>query len=435
MRGTWWWTAIRRSYAPYFLPVALGIAYFARSTEPTEDYRFEWLWASVDSGRWLVLGAAVVTGATAWEAWLARRRLREFEAGLPNPAAARLAIWAGGVFWWSLLHTGVLGWHLWEAARAGAVGTLSATAVVSQYLAIAGWCALGAAVGWWARTPLAPVALALVVVGVTVLNVSIMDRKLRAVTWFGSVRSLVGLEFDTGWILLRLLFFAGLLALVGTAVRFRLVDRVAVSSGLVLAVVAAVLVTDARRVELIPVAVSHHVCEPRRDGIQVCGVPELRSWFPTIADQLAGPVGRLRSLGVQPPASYRLYGPEAPAEVMERGVGVVRLALGDLRRGVGVTPAVVAAATVPYACVGPGEEPSGEFVTVGAVFYGWLLRELGQDAPGTYPEPLVDQIHMSDAATRHSWLAQTYQKLWRCDMTGYAPPPGAPTGTPSGAGG
>lgn len=425
MTATWWWTAVRRSYTPYFLPVAIGIAYFARSSEPSQDYRFEWLWASTDAGRWLVLGAAVITGATAWEAWLTRRRLRELEAGLPNPGATRLMTWVGAVIWWSVAHTGVLVWHLWEAARADAVGTVSVIVVVSQYVAIAGWCALGTAVGWWGRTPLLPIGLALVVVGVTVLNVSIVDRRMRAVTWFGSVRSLVGLEFDTGWVLLRLLLFTGLVVLVVTAVRTRWVDRVAVSAGAVLALVAAVLVTNPRRTELTPVPLARHVCAQQGNGIQVCGVPELRAWFPAVADRLTGPVDRLRSMGAQPPASYRLYGPEAPAEVLEPGVGVVQLGLGDLRHEAPtVTPAVVAAATLPQACVGPEREPSEEFITVGAALYGWLLRDLGHDAPGSYPASLVDHLRGLDPAVQRSWFTQSYAKLWRCEMTGYAPPPG-----------
>ena len=89
-----------------------------------------------------------------------------------------------------------------------------------------------------------------------------------------------------------------------------------------------------------------------------------------------------------------------------------------------MTPAVVAAATVPHACVEPGQEPSDEFMALGAALYGWLLRDLGQDVPGTYPAQLVDRLRALDPAVQRFWFAQTYEKLWRCEMTGYAPPPG-----------
>src|SRR5690606_29738209 len=90
-----WWTWVRRSYAPFFLPVGIGIALALRLDESTYDFRYEWYWASAESGSWLFFGGAVLAGASAWEAWLTRRRNQALTTAAPNPHAGRFSVFVG----------------------------------------------------------------------------------------------------------------------------------------------------------------------------------------------------------------------------------------------------------------------------------------------------------------------------------------------------
>jgi hypothetical protein len=395
----------------------MGIIYAVRAMEPSQEFRYEWQWSSVDAGRWLVFGSAVITGASAWEAWLMRRRLRDFEAGLPNPGATRWRVWVGVATWWLALQGLVLTGHLIAAGAADAVGSVSLVAVATQFAGVAGWCGLGVAIGWWVRSPLAPPVLAALVVMVTVLNPEVSGHTLRSLTWFGSVRSLVGLEFGMSHAVLRLLFFGALTALVVTAVRRRWLGPAVTALATVTALTTAVLVTSPVRPELVLAAPDRHVCV-RGDGVTVCGVPELRGWLGAVGREL-GPVrGRLRGLGVEPPTAFRLYGGEQPAEP-EPGVGVIRVLLTDLREGRSLTPALVAAATVPSGCA--AANPSEEFLLTGAAMFGWVLREVGVDAPTAYPAGLVDEIRRLPVEVQRAWVVATYPRLWRCESVSLPP--------------
>lgn len=418
-----WWTWVRRSYAPYFLPVGIGVALALRLTETTHEFRYEWQWASAESGRWLFYAGALIAGASAWEAWLTRRRNEALTTGSPNHHAGRFSVFIGAAAWWLALHLLIVGAHLSVAAWSGAIGEPALLHLLAQVAAVAGWCGLGAAVGWWIRSPLAAPTLAALIL----LSVPdpIPDVTLRGLTWFGSDTSLVGLRFEPVGLVLKLCFFTGLVLLMIETPRRITTGRALAALGLTTAVAAAVPAV-VLRADLEPVPVADHACTMESE-ITVCGPPEIDSALPTVGRELGPIVADLRGLGVAPPTTFRVHG-LGGAAAAEPGIGWLPISGAPRHSGLGIPrQALVQAATVPTSCGEPSAEKRNETMVLREAVYGWALNELGVDVPHNpplYSPDLINDLRTIPTAAQRGWFVDTYTALWHCAETGLRLPEG-----------
>ena len=419
-----WWTWVRRSYAPFFLPVGIGIALALRLDESTYDFRYEWYWASAESGSWLFFGGAVLAGASAWKAWLTRRRNQALTTAAPNPHAGRFSVFVGVVTWWLALHLLILAAHLVTAGLSGAVGEPAMLHLLTQFVAVVGWCGLGVAVGWWIRSPLAaPVLAALILISVPD---PLPGVSLRGLTWFGSAASLVGMRFEPLALGLKLGFFAGLALLVVTTPRHGFAGRVLTVFGVTIAVAAAMLAVVPRS-DLKPVPIADHTCTPDLSKIVVCGPPELKPRLSDISQALEPIVDDLQNLGVDPPATFRVHG-RGGAVAPEPGVGWLAIAAVPLRSDVDIpTHALVEAATVPTSCGDPDEDSWVETMVLREAVYGWVLREwevTAADGSVLYSPDLINDLHSLPPAKQREWFVEAYTTLWQCTESGLWLPEG-----------
>ena len=423
MTARLWWTSVKRSYAPYFLPLPVAILYFVQSSEPNQDWRTEWLWTSMAAGRWLLFGGAVIAGATAWEAWLTRRRAAAFEPELTDPHAGRLAVWLGAVTWWLALHLAILAFYLITAAGSQPVGRISMLTLGVQVAAVAGNCAAGTAAGWWIKSPLAAPALAVVLVAATVVDLSQYGMHFRGLTWFGSVRSLIGLELVPALLLYRLGFFAALVLLIVVAVRHRLVGQIATAAALVLAVTFAVPAINPRQQELRPAPLTAHVCTDGRTGPQVCGVPELQRWYPQFVTQLTDIETAIAEDAPDTPRRFRVYGEAVPLGA-ERGVGQIRLRPSLIEQPDQRHAALIEAVIIPFGCLDAGTPPSQDAQLIASALLALTRTTLGLPASDDAPQQLVDGVRALPPTARMQWFSANYRRLWSCEQTGFTLPDG-----------
>lgn len=418
-----WWTWVRRSYAPFFLPFGVGIALALWLSESTHEFRFEWQWASAESGTWLFFAGAIIAGTSAWEAWLTRQRGETLTAGSRSPHAGRLSVFTGAVTWWLALHVLIVAAHLVAAALSEAIGEAAVLHLLAQFSAVAGYCGLGVAVGWWIRSPLAaPVLAALILLSVPE---PIPGISLRGLTWFGSAASLVGLRFEPLSLMLKLCFFAGLV-LLGIAVpRQILAGRVLTALGCMVAIAAAVPAVMPRA-DLEGVPIAHHTCRSVSE-IVVCGPPELEAILGTTGHEVAPVVADLQRLGVDPPTKFRVHGRGGPV-VPEPGVGWLSVSKAPRHGEVEIPRHVlVEAVTVPTSCGDPSEDRWVETMVVREAVYGWVLSRWGIETSGgqpLYSPDLISDLHGVSAAAQRDWFVETYTALWRCEEAGLRLPDG-----------
>lgn len=426
-----WWTWIRRSYSPFFLPAAVGITFFIRYSEPNQDFRFEWQWASVSAGEWLVFGGALITGASAWEAWLTRRRLAGFTSAQRKPSLGVIAVWTGAVTWWLALHALIVGGYLTAAALSGAIGEIELIGLAVPFVAVAGFCALGVALGWWIRSPVtAPAAsvalLYLVVVGIPGAGATL---DARGVLWFGAATSLIGWRISLEYVALQSAAFAGLVLVVLAVTRQTVLRRALVTVGVIASLFASLVAMSPER---------RHwerdeadlTCTDPVAGVTVCGTSHTAPLLPAVAEQLAPVAAKVRALGVAPPTSYQVVG-DGGGRGPKPGEGMVPI---DRLRGNASIDRVtlISAITLPFSCGRPSEERAMAVMDFRTAVYGWTLRELGEDDPGRYPPYIVDDIRAASRRAQLEWFVTAYKKSWSCAESGFPYPAGAAAPTEGG---
>jgi hypothetical protein len=373
-----------------------------RLSDPSPRFRFEWPWATALAGEWLVFGGAVIAGVTAWEAWLARRRLDAFVVSHPRRRAHVFALWAGSTTWWVLLHTLFLIVHLAAALLSHAIGPAEPLIIMVQYIAVCGFCALGALVGWYGRWVFAAPLLSLALIAVVLSGAG-----AQRIMWFTSASSLLGWQPVPSSYALQAAVYAGLLVIVVGQVLPVALRRGLLMTGMALALCAAVPAADGRKYWQPVVAADH--CVRQADGVTVCAGDGFTSLYPNVARSLAPVVRRLQELGVDPPTTYVIAAGDS-VRVPDPHDGVIPVDAVNGRTHI-PSAALVMAATVQTGCARP---TSGQ-VERQAVVYGWFLQEFGTDAPGRYPPEQVRQLRALDTTTQRSWVRNAYTRAWACD--------------------
>ncbi|MFI1045003.1 hypothetical protein ACH4U3_04180 [Streptomyces griseoruber] len=295
---TMWRIWTRTSYAPVFLVIPVVIEALLRMSDPTPRFRFEWPWATALAGEWLVFGGAVVTGATAWEAWITRRRMDAFVIDRSRRGAHVFAVWAGATTWWVLLHSLFLSVHLAAALFSHAVGPVEPLLIVVQYVAVCGFCALGALVGWYTRWVFAAPLLSLALIGVVLSGTG-----AQRIMWFTSASSLLGWRPVPSSYALQAGVYVGVIAVVVGQVLPVVIRRGLLAAGLALAVCAAVPASASGRAYWRPVVAADH-CARQHNGLTICAGDGFQSLYLHAARSLAPVVRRLQELGIDPPTTY-----------------------------------------------------------------------------------------------------------------------------------
>ncbi|MBT2398748.1 hypothetical protein [Streptomyces sp. ISL-100] len=422
-----WSTWIRRSYAPYFLPAALGILFFIRYSEPNQDFRFEWQWASVGAGEWLIFGGALIAGTSAWEAWLTRRRLAGFAPGQSKPSMGLIAVWTGTATWWLALHALILAGYLAAATLSGAIGRLELVGAAVPFVAIAGYCALGAILGWFIKSPATAPAVSVALLYLVVVGIPGAGDALdaRGVLWFGAASSLVGWRMSLGNVALQAAAFAGLVLVILAVTGSTVLRRALVAVGVTGSLAASLMAMSPER--------SHWerdeaglTCANPIAGVTVCGTSVIASRLPAVAEQLAPVLAEIRALGVVPPKSYRIIGTEGGTKP-QAGEGLIPL---DRLRGTAPIDraTLIRAVTLPFSCGMASRDTGMAVMEFRTAVYGWTLQELGEDDPGRYPPQLVDDIRATSRQAQLKWFLAAYNKSWNCAESGFHYPAGvAPT--------
>ncbi|MEU5099888.1 hypothetical protein [Streptomyces sp. NPDC020996] len=401
---TLWRIWTRTSYAPFFLAIAAVIELLLRLGDPSPRFRFEWPWATVLAGEWLVFGGAVIAGTVAWEAWLTRRRLDAFLTGPSRGSANVFAVWAGAATWWTMLHTLFLAVHLMAASLSDAVGPVQPLIIAVQYIAVWGFCALGALVGWYLRWVFAAPLLTLALVAVV-----LSGAEAQRIMWFTSASSLLGWQPVTSSYALQAAVYAGVLVVVLGQLLPTVLRRGLLVAGLVLSLVTVPAAASGRSYWKPAVSAAH--CARQADGLTVCAGDGFESLYPRVAASLTPVVRRMRAWGVEPPVTYVIAAGDS-VRIPDRRDGVISVAAVNGRTHV-PPAALVMAATIQTGCA----RPTSEQVERQAILYGWFLREFGTDAPGRYPPQPVQQLRSLDTATQRAWVQEAYARAWACDRT------------------
>jgi hypothetical protein len=390
------------SYAPYFLPLPVILEIVLRLSEPNQNFRHEWPWATAVAGEWLVFGGAIVVGVTAWEGWLTRRRLSVFAADQPRLHAGIFAVWAGAATWWLFLHTLILAFHLSLAAASGAVGRIPYLIVAVQYAAVLGLCALGALIGWFGKW-VATAALA----SLALAAVPLSGPGIHRLMWFTSAGSLIGWEPVPTSYLLQVTVFVGCAVVVAGQLLRTAVGRGVAVAGLILSLTAAVPAADHDRPYWRPVR-PNVTCDLQANGLTMCGIDGVHSLMPRIAGSLAPVIQRLRGLGVSPPITYVIATGETAA-MPDVHDGIIAFSAVNGRSHIAPQDLVMAA-TVRVTC-----PDTGPVVERQMAVYGWALKEFGTDDPGRYNPDLVQQLRKLNPYSQLSWFTDAYNKAWNCD--------------------
>ncbi|MGW2292634.1 hypothetical protein [Streptomyces phaeochromogenes] len=393
--------------------------------EPAQDFRFEWQWTSVAAGDWIMFGGPVIAGVTAWEAWLTRRRLHAFTPGHPSRTMSRgiIAVWAGAATWWMAAHGLIVIGYLTAAAASDAIGDVEPTVLAVQFTAVTGYCALGALLGWWIRSPVAAPALGLSLLYLTVGDVPGLSEELdpQGVLWFGAASSLVGWHVSIAAFALQAAAFAGaIVAVCATARRSAAMRRSVVAAGIVMSVLSAILAMspDRSRWER---DTGNAVCVGPKQQITVCGVAHIQPLLADVAQQLIPLVADLRKLGATPPTKYLIVGGEDTTANPRNGYVPLAALIGRSS----IPPNIlIRSATIPFGCSSAGRDPSMAVLSFRAALYGWALEELGQEDPGRYPQGLVNEIRSADRAAQAKWFPTAYRTAWMCAETGLSYPAG-----------
>ncbi|WP_328746776.1 hypothetical protein OHT57_14400 [Streptomyces sp. NBC_00285] len=372
-------------------------------SDPSPRFRFEWPWATTLAGEWLVFGGAVVAGVTAWEAWLTRRRLDAFHTGPSRGSANVFAVWAGAATWWTLLHTLFLAVHLTAAFVSHAIGPVEPLIIAVQYIAVWGFCALGALVGWYTRWVFAAPLLTLALVAVV-----LSGAEAQRIMWFTSASSLLGWRPVTSSYTLQAAVYAGVLVVVLGQLLSTALRRGLLVAGLVLSLCTAVPAAASGRSYWKP-AVAADDCARQANGLTVCAGDGFEPLYARVASGLAPVVRRMRALGIEPPTTYVIAAGES-VRIPDPHDGVISVDAVNGRTHV-PPAALVMAATIQTGCAHP---TSGQ-VERQAVLYGWFLREFGTDAPGRYPPQPVQQLRALDTAAQRAWVQDAYTQAWACD--------------------
>lgn len=421
-----WWIWFKRSRAWYFLPVVVGALFVDKAVDPNAMVLREWRWTSVEAGAYLFFGGAIIAGASAFESWLTHKRLSAFGSGLPVARRLMLPVWVGAVSWWVSAHLAILIGHLLPAALSDAVGTISLLAVVLQFAAVAGYVSLGVLIGWLIPHPATAPALSLAMLAANFSSGLLpADLSLKQLAWFGSVRSLVGLDLEPRLVLWRLLFFLGLLACAIAIWRSTILRRAILVVGVSTSLLGLYLTVTYRGSDLVELSSASLECVDTPGGRVVCMVPEWGHHRTKAAKSVDKVVRRAEQLGLKPPARFEVRSP-AGSRVPPEGVGLI-LPEGDRSNGATWDEAAVDGVAIPYWCESIVEARPGEGATAWAMtatLSDWLLHRLDLRRADPAAVDLSDPLRTLDEKAQLEWVRTVYPKLWSCRVDDLPAPRG-----------